>query len=124
MLVAEDEDDHFTTPSTTAPPPDSNVPPPLDQTLGNDSSLGGTRTDAANSLTKVERAHYVLPPAALRTYVLRCKAPTPFHHGLLGGPAGVRQGLTSPPVPSRLYAVVSKAEESVRLALSLSEAEL
>jgi hypothetical protein len=64
-----------------------------------------------------------LPAAGLRTYVLRCAGSTPFHHGNLG-PLGVQHHRSSPPVTSRLYASVNKAEDSVRLALSLSEAEL
>lgn len=63
-----------------------------------------------------------LPPPGVRTYVLRSHAPTPYHHGYLG-PAGMQHVLQSPPVTSRLYASVNKADDAVRLALALSEAD-
>lgn len=114
-------DGSLASPSSSSLPPTSDLLPEDDDDRP---ATTTTTTTAAATITKVERAHYVLPPAAHRVYVLRCKAPTPFHHGLLGGPSGMRQGLASPPVPSRLVALVDREEDSVRLAFAMSESEL
>lgn len=77
---------------------------------------------SAAAATVATASPFHLPPAGVRTYVLRSHAPTPYHHGYLG-PAGLQHVLLSPPVTSRLYASVNKADDSVRLALALSEAD-
>jgi hypothetical protein len=83
------------------------------------------------SPARAGQEQFALPPPGVRTYVLRCKAATSFHHALGAAPgvggrgaAGGKGAHPAPTVTSRMFAQVSAGADSLRLAMTLMEPEV